>query len=252
LIPPNEVFVVEAQESRQRMLSIQARVSRDLAEAELARLVGLPPGTRIRPASPLGRPDPIAPSVESSLEAAREARADRRALVERVRAAGERGTAALAGTRPTVAVGGGLDYARPNPRVFPREEAWRTAWDAGVSVNWAIFDGGRTRAEIAEADAAARAVRARLDEFDSLLAVEVRQRTNELEAGRAAIAAADDAVRAATEARRVAGERFDAGVATSTDVLDTQVALLQAELDRTQAIANARVADARLARALGR
>ena len=47
------------------------------------------------------------------------------------------------------------------------------------------------------------------------------------------------------------GDRFAAGVATSTDVLDAQVALLQAELDRTQAVATAHLADARLARALG-
>jgi outer membrane protein len=252
LIPPNDVLVVEAQESRQRMLSIQARVSRDVVEAELARLVGAPPGTKIQPASPLDRSGQPELSIESAIQAAREARADRRALVERVNAADEQGNAAIAGTRPTVGVGGGFDYARPNPRVFPREDVWRTAWDATVSMNWPIFDGGRTRAEIAEAAAAGRAVRARLDEFDSRLEVEVRQRTSELEAGRAAIAAAGDAVRAATEARRVAGERFGAGVATSTDVLDAQMALLQAELDRTQAIANARVAEARLARALGR
>jgi len=79
----------------------------------------------------------------------------------------------------------------------------------------------------------------------------VRQRASELESTRAEIAAADDAVRSAGEARRVVGDRFGAGVATSTDVLDAQVALLQAELDRTQAVANARLAEARLARALG-
>ena len=42
------------------------------------------------------------------------------------------------------------------------------------------------------------------------------------------------------------------GVATSTDVLDAQVARLQAELDRTRAIANVRLAEARLERAVGR
>ena len=41
-------------------------------------------------------------------------------------------------------------------------------------------------------------------------------------------------------------------MATSTDVLDAQVALLQGELDRTQAMAMARLADARLSRAVGR
>jgi len=104
---------------------------------------------------------------------------------------------------------------------------------------------------MAEAAAVTRASRARLAEFDTVLEVEVRQRVSEVEAARAAIAASEDGVRAATEGRRVAGERFAAGVATSTDTLDAQVALLQAGLDHTQAIANARLAEARLARAIG-
>ena len=57
---------------------------------------------------------------------------------------------------------------------------------------------------------------------------------------------------AADEALRVVNERFRVGVATSTEVLDAETALLQAELDRTRALANARLADARLARAVGR
>ena len=69
---------------------------------------------------------------------------------------------------------------------------------------------------------------------------------------RAAIAAADDSVAAATDARRVVTDRFEAGVATSTDVLDADVALLQAELDRTEAMAAARLAEARLARTVGK
>ena len=49
--------------------------------------------------------------------------------------------------------------------------------------------------------------------------------------------AAADGVRSAAEARRVVAERFAVGVATSTEVLDAQLALLQAELDRTRALA---------------
>ena len=45
---------------------------------------------------------------------------------------------------------------------------------------------------------------------------------------------------------------FTAGVATNTDVLDAQTDLLQAELDRTRAVAAARLAMARLDRAMGR
>ena len=251
LVPPSDVFAVEAQTSRQRMLAIQARGARDVAEAELARLVGAAPGTPIEPIVALEAPPAELASIDALIETAKRQRPERAALTRRLSASGERRIAAAAGTRPTIGVGGGFDYARPNPRIFPREEVWRTSWDAGVSVSWPLFDGGRARAEIAEAEASDRALREGLAEFDAALAVEIRQRVTDVATARAAIQAANDAVRSATEARRVVGERFSAGVATSTDVLDAQVALLQAELDRTQAIANARLADARLARTVG-
>ena len=68
----------------------------------------------------------------------------------------------------------------------------------------------------------------------------------------AAREAAGEAVTAAAEAHRVVQERFNAGVATSTDVLVAQVALLETELARTRALANVRLAQARLERSLGR
>jgi outer membrane protein TolC len=169
-----------------------------------------------------------------------------------VAGAGERREASRANRRPTVAVGGGVDYARPNPRIFPRSREWNESWDASVQFNWTFWDAGRTGAAVAEAGAAERAAESRLREFDRLLALEVRQRQLDLASAAAAIAAATDGVRSAAEARRVVGDRFAAGVATSTEVLDAHVALLQAELDRTEAIAAARLAEARLARALGR
>ena len=77
-------------------------------------------------------------------------------------------------------------------------------------------------------------------------------RAFELESSRQAVVAAEDGIRAAIEAERVVGERYTAGVLTSTEVLDAQVARLQAELDRARAIAAVRLAEARLERAVGR
>jgi outer membrane protein TolC len=115
-----------------------------------------------------------------------------------------------------------------------------------------LWDGGRRRAEHAEALANTRGAQSRVLDFDRQLAFEVRQRRLEVDSSRAAIAAAEDGLRSATEALRVVGERFNAGVAISTDVLDAEIAMLQAGLDRTRALANARLADARLLRAVGR
>jgi outer membrane protein TolC len=115
-----------------------------------------------------------------------------------------------------------------------------------------LWDAGRRSADQGEARATARALHLRVEDFDRQVTFEVRQRQLESASSVAAIAAADDEVRAAREAERVTTERNRVGVATSTDVLQAQVARLQAELDRTRAVANARVAQARLDRALGR
>jgi outer membrane protein TolC len=66
------------------------------------------------------------------------------------------------------------------------------------------------------------------------------------------VAAADEAIRAATEARRVVGERYRAGVIAQSEVLDAELALVQVQLDRTRALAGVRLAEARLDRAIGR
>lgn len=251
LVPPNDVLTAQAQEARQRMLSVQARASREVAEADLARLIDAAAGTPIVPEATL-TPPTIDSTADDLIAEALQNRPERRALEQRIAAGALRQDAASAGRKPVVALSGGVDYARPNPRIFPRLGEWRESWDAGVTVSWPLFDGGRVRAESAEAAATTRALRARLAELDSTIALDIRQRMSELTSSRAAVDAAEVSVQAATEARRVIGDRFQAGVATSTDVVDAQVAILQAELDRTQATAAARLAEARLHRAVGR
>jgi outer membrane protein TolC len=252
LIPPSDVLTIEAQQSRQQMLAIEAANILENASLDFRRLVGLAPDTLFELADvslvPPVPPKDIAPLVA----AARTNRPELRALSIRIEGAGEREKAAAAGRMPTIATVGGYDLARPNPRIFPRQEVWKPSWDVGVNVSWPLFDGGRVKAEIAEAGANRRAIEERLKDLDTTVEVDVRQRVSDLVSAEASITASEAAVKSAAEARRVLAERFSAGVATNTDVLDAQVALLQAELDRTRALASAQLAAARLDRALGR
>jgi outer membrane protein len=121
-----------------------------------------------------------------------------------------------------------------------------------VVASWNLWDGGRIDADVAEAVAGQKAIRERQADLDLQIATEIRQRRLDLDSARALLVAATDGARSAAEARRVVTERFNVGVATTTEVLDAQVALLQAELDRTRALASIRLAEARLDRALGR
>jgi outer membrane protein TolC len=251
LIAPNDLSSSEAQASHQRLLALEASSARAIAEADLRRLTGNE-SPDLRVVTPAALPPVQTAAVADLIARALHARPERQALEQRVVSADERAEAVTSAAKPQIGVGGGYDYARPNPRIFPREAEWKPSWDASVNVTWSLWDGGRRAAEHGEARANAAAARTRIDQFDSDVTFEVRARAEELESSRASITAADDEVRAALEAERVVNERYRAGVATNTDVLDAQVARLQAELDRTRAVASVRLAQARLERAVGR
>lgn len=254
-VPPNDVLTVEAQRSSQEVQLIEARNLREASALDLRRLVGVAPDTPLELTEPLdaagGSGTPADAATVDIDEAVRQ-RPERVALAARADGAQDRIAAARAGWRPAVNLAGGVDYARPNTRIFPLTDEWRSSWDVGVTVTWTLWDSGRTAADVAEAAAAASATRSQLSDLDARLATEIRQRRLDLESARAAVRAAADGVRSAAEARRVVSDRYDAGVVPNTEVVDAHVALLQAELDRTRALANVRLAEARLARALGR
>ena len=244
LIPPNELLTAQARRAREQVLGIEAANNTAVAEADLRRLIG------DEPAGPL-RVMALEPSRAGQSATTASDRAERRALLQRLDASKMREEAARAQSKPAIGVGGGYDYARPNPRIFPRTDEWHDSWDASVSLTWTLWDGGRRAADRAEAVAATRAIAARVEEFDRQLAFDIHARQLDVETARASIDAASEGIAAAVEARRVVAERYAAGVATSTDVLDAELAVLQAELDRTRNIAQLRLAEARLDRATG-
>jgi outer membrane protein TolC len=256
LIPPNDVSSAEAQVSHQRVLAVEAANLRGVAEADLQRLIGAPPGPLVLDTTPKGD-SPLSSQIKTPtgvadlVARAIAARPERQALEQRAASADLHASATSSTKWPQVGVGSGFDYANPNPRNFPRASVWATSWDATINVTWTLWDGGRRGADTGEARANAAALRTRVEDFDRQVTFEVRARALELESSRQSVTAADDEVRSATEAERVVGERYRAGVATATDVLDAQVARLQAELDRTRAVANVRLAEARLERAVG-
>jgi outer membrane protein TolC len=256
LLPPNDVLSAQAQRARQYVRLLQARNDASMAELDLARLVGAPAGTSIRTTSPIDRPLPqsseaaAVPVADLVSRAVRE-RAEREGLTARGEGLRQAAKASLANLKPYLVALASVEPSRPNPRFVPPVDAWRTAWTVDLKMMFPIFDGGRSKAQAAGLDAQAQALDARRDEFDGLVGLEVRQRVLEIEFGRAALVASAEAIAAAAEARRVVEERFRAGVATSTEVLDAQILLLEAELERTRLNAGLRLGEARLLRAIG-
>jgi len=123
---------------------------------------------------------------------------------------------------------------------------------AGVQITWGLFDGFRTRGNIDLAQAQARQAEIQLDLARERVAQEVAAARAELSRARALFEARRQNVGEATEAFQLASLRFTRGLSTQVDVSDAQYQLLTARTDEARAVYDLYLAQAGLARALGR
>jgi len=125
-------------------------------------------------------------------------------------------------------------------------------WELRLSLNWSIFDGGNRIARYREAKSNLDAAQARVKSTELDVSREVEQAQNNVIEAQERIQAAQVAVASAQENFRLAQGRFDAGVGTILELTDAQLALTLAQNTEAQALADYRIALARLDRATGR
>ena len=189
LVPPSDVLTFEAQRSSEELQLIEARNLLESSLIELRRLIGAAPDAPIELADPLGaavrrrcprrRPDDAEVRRRWWTRLGSSGpNCARSAFASKARRPGRRRRPPAASRRSRSPAG--YDFAKPNPKIFPREDVWQTSWDVGFNVSWTFFDSGRTRAEVAEAAAAARAVEERQKELDTVVSADVRQRVLDL------------------------------------------------------------------------
>lgn len=250
LAAASDVLAIEVERDRAELQLLEAERARALAEANLQRLLDLPPSTSVKPvADPAAGPD--TPALEELVTRALDRRPERAALLARAAAADAAALAERGTWKPQVRAAAGYDLAQPNRRILPPEDALEDSWDVSVSVVYNLFDGGKRAAAVARADAQAEAARQALVELERAIRLEVTARRLEVATARAGIAVAEKAVRSADENLRVTGERYREGLVPSSERLDAETARLRAGLDLTRARVALRQAWAGLERAVG-
>lgn len=125
-------------------------------------------------------------------------------------------------------------------------------WELRVELRWDIFDGGNRLARFRETKALIDAAQARVRATDLDISREVEQTYLVVNEAQERIAATQTAVASAQENFRLAQGRFDAGVGTILELTDAQLFLTQAQNNEALALADYRIAVARLERAIGR
>jgi outer membrane protein len=198
------------------------------------------------------RPGARSPSVDVLLADAYHARPELRSMQLLADAERARGTAIRAAAYPRLNGFATQTQANPNQRMFPQRAEFDSSWQAGVGISWGLSG-------IASALASGRAADARADAIDEdQLALRDTIRQDVVEAAES-IREADTSLGttaqglvAAEESHRVRRELFRAGRATAAEMVDAETELTRARLDAVQARIDRRVAEVRLAEAVGR
>ncbi len=153
---------------------------------------------------------------------------------------------------PDVALTGRYLYARPNPNFFLEQDQFRGNWEAGLALRWDVWDGGQRSAAADGARARLRAAEARLEHTQREITRNLEREMLAVEGARAAVDAADHALRQAEASFEMARERFEEGVVLSSDVLEAEAALLRARQRKTDTLTGYARAEAALLYARGR
>jgi outer membrane protein TolC len=248
-----DVLAAQERLASARVGRITAEAAAANAIAQLRSLLQLDPDVTVELADSLAGALPDAPPPLEVLR--RRALADRPELAvaaAQIAAASAREQLARAPARPDLAALAQWDYSRPNQRYFPQQDEWKESWSVGVAASWTLFDGGKSRADTAASQAGQRAAARERDEIARRIALEVETGRRNLESALAAISAADDARAAARERETAARERHAAGLAAMVEILDAEAQLAATEQQQINVRAAAWLADAALARAVGR
>jgi len=215
-----EVLNLEVQQARAQEQLIRAEHSLRLAQRGFLRLLGLKEAPVIL--------DPQASPVQ---EIPGDPSIDRRAELKAI-------TADLVGSYQ-LEKGTALDEGSGN------------SWSAGLRLNYTLFNGGRTGAEVERAQAQLREAREQFHKLELAFNLEKEQALLSLNQEEQRLKVTQKMIRSARESARLSRLRFKEGIVLSSELIDTENRLTDALLSHSLARASRKIAIADLRRAVG-
>jgi outer membrane protein TolC len=228
---------------QQRLLSLQNDLAKQ--KIDLARLTGLPPTDQYDISDDV--PLPATPAIEfdAALKQAFEQRPDLKAAQSQVRASELARSAARAELLPSVAVSADFGEIGVNPG-----QSFGT-YTVGGTLRVPIWQGGRAKGDMEEANAALAQRRAELEDLKSLVESQVRKAYLDLQASASQVEVAQKNVQVSKETLGLTKQRFEAGVTDSVEVVQSEQTVASAELDYINSEFGLNLAKLSMARAMG-
>lgn len=216
-----DVLAVDVHLAEMRARRIEA--DGDLAVARIALNAAI--GAPLDQAAPLVMPAVATPPrpIDELVAVARQSRSERHAAMLRAEGAATTAAAARAALLPQVALQGGLET---NGSALTDQQS---SWMVGATVHVNVFRGGADAARVREARYAQTRAEADRQQVERGIEVDVRAAAARVNAAHAREQVGRAALAQARESQRIIRDRYDAGLATMTDVLRAAGAVVDAE-----------------------
>ncbi len=233
----SDMLDIEVRLAQAREDLVRARNASTMAQRALRNLLGIEEGEFVvaDTAPAVSAPDPGDFSQRPELAAAR----------ERERAAQAQVGGSKSGYLPRVSAFGSVDYDFGSVTGGNGQ-----SYTAGVLAQWDLWDGFSTRAKVHEADAKLESAREEQRKLRLALDLVIEQARLDLKAADERLAVSGKTVEQAEESAGLTRNRFQQGLALSTQLIDSESALVAARVRRAEAESDRRIAIAALRKAL--
>ena len=234
---------VELKTQQQTLLGEQNQADKD--KLLLARVMGLPAGQifTLSEAVPYSALDGVTP--EDMLKRAYENRSDYKSALSQVRAAEIARQAAIAQKYPALDVD--ANYGDIGQNIGNSHGTFSVTG----SLKFNIYDGGRIRADVEQADAVIKQRKDELADLRGQIDQQVRSALIDLNTARDQVTVAQDNVNLANQTLTQARDRFAAGVADNIEVVQAQQSVATANQSLISAVLLHNLGKVSLARAVG-
>lgn len=234
-----DLLNLEVEHSQATESLVQAQHDLEIAKRVFLTLLGLP-GDDVQ----IAVEEDGAPVLPSDLDPAQ--RPELKTLTAALQATEARLVAARGSRLPTVD-----GFARYNYDQGTVLDGDGDSWMAGVNVNFKLFDGYQSAADIALIEAQLGALRAEQKKLELSLGLDVSRAKLALELARQRQQVTQKMVEQAVESESLSRARFDAGVLLVSELIDSENRLTDARVRHVLATTAVQIATADLRRAVG-
>jgi outer membrane protein TolC len=226
-------------ETKQQEIRAQGRL--EIAKAQLNRLMGRSLGEPVGMTAPLEFRTISLPSEEVLLSEQKLRRPDFQNLLTELRQAEV--AVRLKQKEYMPSLGGYATWEADNPSF---NDYGGSNWAAGITLRWNLFAGGADSAQLQANRHRLEQKRRQIAAMESSMALEIRKAIIEYRAAEQQVMAAQAAEAQSEEGLRILRNRYDAGLATMTDLLSAETARSSARTALSEAIYRQRLSFAQV------